>query len=108
MMQIPDEAALAAVKRYMRVEGTEEDAVISALYVAAVLYLQNAGIEPPDSPNGLYNLALWSLTLYYYDHRDDVGSETSFPVGLRPVITQLKLIPKGVPAGEATSDGRIP
>lgn len=92
---VPDAAALEAVKRYMRVEGAEDDGVIAALYAAAVLYLQNAGIAPPAQENALYNLALWSLTLYYYDHRDDVGGESSFPAGLRPVLNQLKLTAAG-------------
>lgn len=33
---------LEAVKRYMRVEGTDDDQVIAALYAAAVVYLDNA------------------------------------------------------------------
>lgn len=82
---------LAAVKRYMRVDGNEDDAVISALYQAAVLYLREAGIEEPADGSALYDLATWGLTLHYYDHRDAVGTEASFPTGLRPIITQLKL-----------------
>lgn len=82
---------LAAVKAYMRVDGDADDDIIAALYSAAVLYLQNAGIEEPNDDKSLYNLAVWSLTLHYYDHRDSVGNEASFPTGLRPIITQLKL-----------------
>lgn len=91
----PDEEALAAVKRYMRVDGSEDDGIIAAMYTAAVLYLQNAGIVQPETPSALYNLAVWGLTLHYYDHRDDVGNESSFPVGLRPVVNQLKLTARG-------------
>lgn len=83
---------LVAVKAYMRIDGDEDDAVIKALYSAAVLYLKNAGIEAPSADPALYNLAVWSLTLHYYDHRDSVGNEASFPTGLRPVINQLKLL----------------
>lgn len=85
------EEKLAAVKRYMRVDGDENDVVISALYEAAVLYLRDAGIEEPAEGSALYDLATWGLTLHYYDHRDAVGTEASFPTGLRPIITQLKL-----------------
>lgn len=85
------EGKLAAVKRYMRVDGDDDDAVIEALQDAAILYLQNAGIEKPAGDSSLYNLAVWSLTLHYYDHRDSVGNEASFPIGLRPIINQLKL-----------------
>ena len=83
---------LAAVKAYMRIDGDADDAVIKALYCAAVLYLKNAGIDGPQEDSTLYNLAVWSLTLHYYDHRDSVGNEASFPTGLRPIINQLKLM----------------
>ena len=83
---------LAAVKAYMRVDGDDDDAVILALLAAAKVYLINAGIRRPETGDDLYNLALWSLTLHYYDHRDAVGDEASFPTGLRPILTQLKLV----------------
>lgn len=83
---------LTAVKAYMRVDGDADDAIIADLYNAAVLYLKNAGIEEPKEETSLYNLAVWSLTLHYYDHRDAVGNEASFPAGLRPIINQLKLM----------------
>lgn len=83
---------LSAVKAYMRVDGDEDDDVIAALYSAATEYLSNAGIEEPAETSELYNLALWALTLHYYDHRDAVGTEAGIPTGLRPIINQLKLI----------------
>lgn len=90
-----DQAELAAVKRYMRIEGTDEDSVIKPLLAAAKLYLKNAGVEAPTADADLYNLAVWSLTNHYYDHRDDVGSEPGIPQGLRPILTQLKLTAMG-------------
>lgn len=81
---------LAAVKRYMRVDGDEDDEVIAALHAAAVLYLANAGVSEPPSGSALYDLAVWSLTLHYYDHRDAVGNEADIPTGLRPIIAQLQ------------------
>lgn len=85
------EENLLMTKRYMRIDGDEDDLIISALYDAAVLYLRNAGIEEPECESSLYDLAVWSLCLHYYDHRDAVGAEASFPTGLRPIINQLKL-----------------
>lgn len=84
---------LEAVKRYMRVDPdfTGDDGIIRALHKAAAAYLRNAGIEAPDEGRELYDLAVWGLTLFYYDHRDAVGDEAAFPVGLRPILTQLKL-----------------
>lgn len=89
-MAVSDEKLLMA-KQYMRVDGDADDLIIRSLYSAAVLYLENAGIEEPAEDFDLYNLAVWSLTLHYYDHRDAVGNEASFPTGLRPIINQLKL-----------------
>lgn len=86
-----DAARLDACKRYMRVDGEDEDDVILALIAAAQAYLARAGITPERSPVAQYDLALWGLTLHYYDHREAVGNEAAFPIGLRPVINQLKL-----------------
>ena len=79
---------LAAAKDYMRIDGDDDDALIEALMEAAKVYLKNAGIELCDDP--LHNLAVWSLTLHYYDHRDAVSSEAPLPTGLRPIINMLK------------------
>lgn len=86
-----DTGRLEACKKYMRVDGEDEDDVILALMSAAQAYLERAGITPERSPAAQYDLALWGLTLHYYDHREAVGSEAAFPIGLRPVINQLKL-----------------
>ena len=84
-------ADLEACKQYMRVDGDDDDALITRLMNAAKAYLRNAGIEEPDSEDSsLYTTAVHSLTLHYYDHRDAVGEEQSFPTGLRPIINQLK------------------
>lgn len=68
-----------------------EKTLIVELATAAKLYLAGAGVERTESNKALYDLAMHSLTLHYYDHRDAVGNEASFPIGLRPVLTQLKL-----------------
>lgn len=83
------EEQLKAVKAYMKEDrdDQENDALIWALYQAAKLYL---GVPEPQEANPLYDLAVWRLTLHYYDHRDAVGNEADFPAGLRPIINQLK------------------
>lgn len=89
MINITEEE-LAAVKSYMKQDGSDDDDVICAVYAAAQIYLKNGGVERPDGDDALYNIALWSLTLHYYDHRDAVGNEAAIPIGLRPIINQLK------------------
>ena len=92
-----DEAQLKAVMAYMKEENNDEETktLIWSLYLAAMIYL---GVREPKEPNPLYNLAVWRLTLHYYDHRDAVGNEADFPAGLRPIINRLKaddVVPPG-------------
>lgn len=84
-----------ACLHYMQADELAEDkdevALVTELMQAAEIYLGNAGISRPAEHQALYNLALHSLTLHYYDHRDAVGSEAPLPTGLRPIINQLKM-----------------
>lgn len=84
---------LSQVKGYMRVDTNEEDALISALLASAKEYLANAGITEPEGPSALYQLAVWGLTLHYYDSREAAadGAKAEMPLGLRTILTQLKL-----------------
>lgn len=84
---------LEAAKAYMRVDGNEDDAVITALLDAAGQYLHNAGITRFTDCASLYDLVLHALTLHWYDHRANVITGTivgEIPTGLRAAINQLK------------------
>jgi uncharacterized phage protein (predicted DNA packaging) len=85
-----DAAALRACLDYMRVDEDTDGRIESEFIPAAKAYLAGAGIPEPAEANQLYTLAVHSLTLHYYDHRDAVGEEAPFPTGLRPIINQLK------------------
>ena len=89
------EAQVAACKAYMRIDGDEDDKLIGQLCDAAAAYLATAGAErglqEGTARAAQYDLALWALTLHYYDHRDAVGTEAPLPIGVRPIIHQLKL-----------------
>lgn len=88
------ELQIAACKAYMRVDGDEDNGLIGQLCDAAAEYLSAAGAERGEDGSARaarYDLALWALTLHYYDHRDAVGTEAALPLGIRPIITQLKL-----------------
>lgn len=82
---------LAACKAYMRVDGDAEDTLIASLLTGAEEYLTGAGIYRTADNAARYDIVVHGLTLYYYDHRDAVGTEAEMPRGLRPVINQLKL-----------------
>lgn len=78
---------IMACKAYMRAE-EEQDAVVEPLMEAAAEYIGISGVE---TLSPLQALALHSLTLYYYDHRDAVGNEADMPKGLGPILTKLKV-----------------
>ena len=89
------EAQVAACKAYMRIDGDEDDKLIGQLCDAAAAYLAAAGatrgMEDGSQRAAQYDLALWALTLHYYDHWVAVGTEAPLPIGVRPIIHQLKL-----------------
>ena len=89
------EEQVAACKAYMRIDGDEDDKLIGRLCDAAAAYLAAAGatrgMEDGSQRAAQYDLALWARTLHYYDHRDAVGTEAPLPIGVRPIIHQLKL-----------------
>lgn len=82
---------LAAVKVYMKVDGSEDDAVITTIWEAAKLYISGAGVKAPASgtSNPLYDLAVWALTLHWYDNRDALA-EQIVPSGYDRMLGQLK------------------
>ena len=88
-------AALRACLDYMRVDEDEDGRIEHEFMPAAKAYLNGAGIPEPEAHDPLYTLAVHALTLHYYDHRDAVGEEAPFPIGLRPIINQLKYSREG-------------
>ena len=89
------EAELKAAIRYMKLDDVveadpEEAQVAKDCYLAAVIYLKNGGAVKPEEDPELYYLAVKSLCLHYYDHRDAIGDPEAIPKGLRLIINQLK------------------
>lgn len=76
---------LAALKTYMRVDGSDEDELIAEMANAAEQYLTKAGVLKQDTAR--YRLVRNALALLYYESRS--GAAT-VPDGLRMMITQLK------------------
>ena len=83
-------AALQACLDYMHVDEDDNGRIENEFIPAAKAYLAGAGIAEPTPDDPLYTLAVHALTLHFYDHRDSVGGEAPLPIGLRPVINQLK------------------
>lgn len=84
---------LAAAKSYLRVEGDEEDALVTGLVLSARSYLAGAGVSlpPAGSPRRcLYDLCVHALTLAYYERRETAGGAPE-NLNLRMILNQLKL-----------------
>lgn len=83
---------LDEAKRYARIDGDADDALVSDLIDAAELYLSDAGIEVGPAPVALYRLAVCGLVAHWYDNRAavDTSSPPDFEPGLRKLINQLK------------------
>ena len=66
------EDRLRRLKAYMRIVEDDDDELIIALYHASADYLASAGITEPEQEGrqAKYELAVFGLTLGYYDSRD--------------------------------------
>ncbi len=98
---------LEAAKRYMRVDGTEDDPVVTSCVCAARSYMTQAGVSLP--PQGTprraqYDLVCYAQALSFYDRRDPTitgGGVSDNPV-LTRMLNQLKLTE---PAATAAEEG---
>lgn len=89
------------LKLYMRIDGDEDDQMVTLAANAAQSYLIEAGIPAPVLTEGktlstdfpLYFLALCALALNWYDHRDAIsdGSMSITPLGATSIIKSLQV-----------------
>ncbi|MBV2197456.1 head-tail connector protein [Bacillus velezensis] len=80
---------LEDMKGYLRVDGDEEDNLISSLISAAEKHLQESGVK--DTENDLYSLAVKMLVTEWYEHRgatDEGNKKLSY--SLQSMILLLK------------------
>jgi len=64
---------LEETKGFLRVDSTEDDALITSLIEAAEAYLYNATGNTFDSTNSLAKLFCWVLVTDWYENREHVG-----------------------------------
>ncbi|MEC0752119.1 head-tail connector protein [Bacillus haynesii] len=80
---------LDEMKEYLRVDGDEENALISSLIDAAEKYMKNSGAK--DTDNELYNLAIKMLVTGWYEDRGSMSDgKNKLAYSLQSIILQLK------------------
>jgi uncharacterized phage protein (predicted DNA packaging) len=83
---------LEEVKPFLRIDGDEEDNVISPLILAAEAYIKIATRPDVDTSNELYKIAVKLLISHWYENREAVvvGSiSKSLEFSLQSILIQL-------------------
>ncbi|MGL5712578.1 MAG: head-tail connector protein [Paraclostridium sp.] len=82
---------LNEVKLNLKLDGDEEDAIVSSLILAGKEYLKNAGIKE-NMESALYKLAIKTFVAQKFESRlDDIQSKnTSNIFSMNSIIIQLK------------------
>jgi uncharacterized phage protein (predicted DNA packaging) len=82
---------LEELKRFLRVDGTDEDTDISSLQLAAEVYLANAGVVK-DYANDLYTLVVKLLVTHWYENRETFINmkSTKIDFSIETILCSLK------------------
>lgn len=102
---------LEAAKAYMRVDGDEDNAVVTQCVIAARAYLTGAGVSlpaPDTQRRSLYDLVCHVLALEAYDRRvmTITGTIVANNPVMRQMLNQLKLTePPVSKLGTGAGDG---
>ena len=73
-------------KRYLRVDGTEDDILVMSLIDAAETYLHNATGNTFDGTNSLAKLLCLVLVTDWYENREHVGKASD---KVRPIVESM-------------------
>lgn len=76
-------------KVYLRVDGTDDDALIQSLIDASVEYIANA-VGEVDTSSKLYDLTQKLLIAHWYENREPVGQADALAFSLESIILQLR------------------
>lgn len=82
------DTSLDLLKKYLRIDGSEDDDVLALLLDAAKEYIRNAGVPYPDEESKLYDLAVM-LRVHLERARDEKEVER-IGRSLTSIILQLK------------------
>jgi uncharacterized phage protein (predicted DNA packaging) len=79
---------LGELKNYLRIDGSEDDGILTLLMSAAKEYLADAGVPETDKAN--YKLAVMLYVALHYENRDPSIKIEKLNYSLQSIILQLK------------------
>jgi len=82
------ELSLDELKKFLRIDGSEDDDILTLFVEGAKEYLANAGV--PESNNKLYKIAVMLYCALHYENRDPAVQIDRFNFALESIILQLK------------------
>ncbi|PEV74139.1 head-tail connector protein [Bacillus cereus] len=77
-------------KKYLRVDGNEEDDLITSFVEAAEIYIKNATSKTVDLKSELATLAARILIAHWYENREAVGKAEQLLFSLQSILVQLQ------------------
>lgn len=94
------ELTLDTLKKYLRIDGNDDDEILNLLVEASKEYLTGAGV--PESNSALYRLAIMMHVTLNYENRNPAIKIESINCALLSIILQIK--EWGKPEDEVSSD----
>ncbi len=81
---------LEEAKKYLRVDGDEEDDLITSFVIAAEIYIKNATSKNVDLKSELAKLAARILISHWHENREVVGKAEQLAFSLQSILVQLQ------------------
>ncbi|MGH1092464.1 head-tail connector protein [Bacillus mycoides] len=81
---------LEEAKAYLRLDGDEEDMLITSLVGVAEQYIKNATRKDVDLDSELAKLAARILISHWYENREAVGKAEQLAFSLQSILVQLQ------------------
>ena len=80
--------SLEELKKFLRIDGSEDDDILTLLVNAAKEALKKAGV--PESDSDLYKLAVMLYVVLYYENRDPSTKMDKLNFAFESIVLQLK------------------
>lgn len=81
---------LEEAKKYLRVDGDEEDDLITSFVIAAEMYIKNATSKNVNLKSELAKLAARILIAHWHENREAVGKAEQLAFSLQSILVQLQ------------------